>query len=68
MHFLALNIAFFEGFENDNILSSKSYTVTKSGIVPQRKLRSYLIHAHKIRVKYQNIFVKLRACSRAYEP
>ena len=30
----------FGGFENDNILSSKSYTVTKSGIYPQRKLGS----------------------------
>ena len=35
MRFLPLKIAFFEGFENDNILSSKSYTVTKSGISPQ---------------------------------
>ena len=31
---------FFLGFENDDILSSKSYTVTKSGISPQRKLGS----------------------------
>ena len=38
--FLPLKIAFFEGLENDNILSSKSYTVTKSGISPQRKLGS----------------------------
>ena len=35
VRFLPLKIAFFEGFENDNILSSKSYTVTKSGISPQ---------------------------------
>ena len=27
--FLPLKIAFFGGFENDNILSSKSYNVTK---------------------------------------
>ena len=40
VRFLPLKIAFFEGFENDNILSSKSYTVTKSGISPQRKLGS----------------------------
>ena len=40
VRFLALKIAFFGGFENDNILSSKSYTVTKSGISPQRKLGS----------------------------
>ena len=33
-------IAFFWGFKNDNILSSKSYTVTKSEIFPQRKLES----------------------------
>ena len=37
VRFLPLKIAFFGGFENDNILSSKSYTVTKSGISPQRK-------------------------------
>ena len=40
VRFLALKIAFLGGFENDNILSSKSYTVTKSGISPQRKLGS----------------------------
>ena len=40
VRFLALKIAFFGVFENDNILSSKSYTVTKSGISPQRKLES----------------------------
>ena len=40
MRFLALKIAFLGGFENDNILSLKSYTVTKSGISPQRKLGS----------------------------
>ena len=40
VRFLPLKIAFFEGFENDNILSSKSYTVTKSGISSQRKLGS----------------------------
>ena len=33
-------IAFFEGFEIDNILSYKSYTVAKTGISPQRKLGS----------------------------
>ena len=33
-------LAFFEGFENDNILSSKSYRVTKSEITPQLKLGS----------------------------
>ena len=40
VRFLPLKIAFFEGFANDNILSSKSYTVTKSGISPQRMLGS----------------------------
>ena len=40
VRFLLLKIAFFLGFENDNILSSKSYRVTKSGISPQRKLGS----------------------------
>ena len=33
-------IVLFWGFKNDNILSSKSYTVTKSEISPQRKLGS----------------------------
>ena len=37
---LPLKIAFFWVFENDNILSSKSYTVTKSEISPQRQLGS----------------------------
>ena len=40
---LPLKIAFFWGFENDNILSSKSYksyNVTKSEISPQQKLGS----------------------------
>ena len=40
VRFLLLKIAFFGGFENDNILSFKSYMVTKSGISPQRKLGS----------------------------
>ena len=40
VRFLALKIAFFGGFENDNILSSKSYKVTKSGISPQGKIGS----------------------------
>ena len=40
VRFLPLKIAFFEGFENDDILSSKSYMVTKSGISLQRKLGS----------------------------
>ena len=31
---------FLQGFKNDNFLSSKSYTVTKSEISPQQKLRS----------------------------
>ena len=37
---LPLKIAFFLFFENGDIFSSKSYTVTKSGISPQRKLGS----------------------------
>ena len=40
VRFSALKIVFFGVFENDNILSSKSYTVTKSGISPQQKLGS----------------------------
>ena len=40
VRFLPLKIAFFGGFENHNILSSKSYTVTRSGISPKRKLGS----------------------------
>ena len=38
VRFLPLKITFFGWFENYNILSSKSYMVTKSGISPQRKL------------------------------
>ena len=39
MRFLALKIAFLGAFENDNILSSKSYTVTKSAyIILERSL------------------------------
>ena len=40
VRFLALKIAFFGGFEDDDILSSKSYKVTKSGVSPQRKIGS----------------------------
>ena len=32
VRFLLLKIEFFGGFENDHIFSSKSYTVTKSGM------------------------------------
>ena len=38
--FIVLKIAVFWVFENVHILSSKSYTVTKSGISPQRMFRS----------------------------
>ena len=38
--FLPIKIAFFGGVENDNILSYKSYMVTKSVISPQRKVVS----------------------------
>ena len=34
VRFLPLKIAFFGGFENDKILSSKSYKVTKRDISP----------------------------------
>ena len=40
VRFLTLKIAFLGVFENDNILKSKSYTVTKSEISPQQKLGS----------------------------
>ena len=39
-HYIPHYIAFFWGFENDNISSSKSYTATKRGISPERKLGS----------------------------
>ena len=47
-----LKIVIFWGFENDNILSSKSNTVTKSKISPQRKLGSLqnLGAAHRLLV------------------
>ena len=40
MLFLALKIAFFGGFENENISRSKSYMATKSEISPQWKVGS----------------------------
>ena len=40
VRFLPLKIVFFGGLENNNILSSKSCTVTKSGLSPQPKLGS----------------------------
>ena len=40
VRFFPIKISFFGGVENDNILCSKSYTVTKSGLSPQQKLRS----------------------------
>ena len=40
VRFSPLKIAFFEGFQNDNILSSKSYMVSKSRISPKWKLGS----------------------------
>ena len=55
VRFLALEIAFFGGVENDNILSSKSYTVTKSGISPQRKLGSL----RNLKRKFINIIILL---------
>ena len=71
VRFLALKIAFLGGFENDNILSSKSYTVTKSGISPQRKLGSLRNLKLKL-IRYQLItkknFIKIRARTRTYEP
>ena len=68
MRFLPLKIAFFEGFENDNILSSKSYTVTKSGISPQRKLgslRNLKLKLIRYKLITKKIFVKIRARARA---
>ena len=66
----ALGDLIFEGFENDNILSSKTYTVTKSGISPQRKLGSL----RNIKLKFTRydlttkfFFVKIRARTRVYE-
>ena len=38
VRFLALKIAFYGGFENDDILSSKSYMVTINEISPQKSL------------------------------
>ena len=67
---LPLKIAFFWVFENDNILSSKSYTVTKSGISPQRKLgslRNFRLFLIRYKVISKFFFVKIRARTRAYE-
>ena len=46
-------IVFFWGFKNDNILSSKSNTFTKSEISPQRKLGSLQNNDHKWLILYQ---------------
>ena len=70
VRFLPLKIAFFEGFENDNILSSKSYTVTKSEISPQRKLgslRNLKLKFTRYDLTTKFFFVKIRACTRTYE-
>ena len=58
VRFLALKIAFLGGFENDNILSSKSYTVTKSKVSPQRKLGSLRNLKFKL-MRYQSITKKI---------
>ena len=55
MVILRLKMCFFWGFKNYNFLRSKSYTVTKNAISPQRKLGSY---AHKIVVYHQPNFHK----------
>ena len=71
MRFLALKIVFLGGFENDNILSSKSYMVKKSGISPPRKLGSLRYLQRKlIRYKLTTKFflVRITACIRSYEP
>ena len=54
VRFLPLKIAFFEGFENNNIFSSKSYTVKKSGISPQCKLGFLRNFKHKF-IRYKLI-------------
>ena len=63
-------IAFFWVLKNDNILSSKSYTVTKSEISPQRKLRSL----RNLKLKFirhlltnKKIFMKIGAWMHAHE-
>ena len=70
VRFLLLKIVFFGGFENDNILSSKSYMVTKSEISPQRKVGSL----QNLKLKFirkdsttKFFFVKIRARTRAKE-
>ena len=63
-------IAFFGVFKNDNILSSKSYTVTKSEISPQRKLGSLPNLKLKLIRHYlttKKIFMKIGARMPAYE-
>ena len=70
VRFLALEIAFFGGFENDDILSSKSYTVTKSKISPQRKLgslRNLKLKPIRYKLITKKIFVKICACTGVYE-
>ena len=63
-------IAFFWVFKNDNILSSKSYTVTKSEISPQLMLGSLRNLKLKLMRHYlttKKIFMKIGAGMLAYE-
>ena len=63
-------IVFFWVFKNDNILSSKSYTVTKSEISPQRMLGSLRNLKLKFISNYlttKKNFMKIGARMRAYE-
>ena len=68
---LPLKIVFFWVFDNDNILSSKSYTVTKSGISPQGKLgslRNFRLFLIRYEVISKFFFVKIRARIQSQEP
>ena len=64
VRFLAIKIAYFGVFENDDFLSSKSYMVTKSGISPQRKLRSLRnLKLKLIRSKLMTKFFRKDPCT-----
>ena len=71
MLFLPVKIAFFWAFENNFILSSKSYTATKSGIAPQQKsgsLQNLKLKLTRHELIISNVFCKdpcTHICARA---
>ena len=69
--FLPVKIPFFWALENNFILSSKSYTATKSGIAPQQKsgsLQNLKLKLTRHELIISNVFCKdpcTHICARA---